>query len=54
MLYSILIYGSEGEVAAWTPEEENEVLGRHAELRQELASDRRKDRSQVQGEALHH
>lgn len=41
MLYSILIYGSETRVGAWTPEEENEVLGRHAELRQELAADGR-------------
>lgn len=36
MLYSILIYGSEARVAAWTPEEEDEVLGRHAQLRSDL------------------
>jgi hypothetical protein len=33
MLYSILIYGSEDRVAAWTPEEEDAALGRHAQLR---------------------
>jgi hypothetical protein len=38
MLYSILIYGDEGHVAAWTPQEEQEVMGRHAELRQELGA----------------
>jgi hypothetical protein len=36
MLYSILIYGSEERVAAWTADEEDEVLGRHAALREEL------------------
>lgn len=36
MLYSILIYGSEARVDAWTPEEETDVLGRHAQLRQDL------------------
>lgn len=41
MLYSILIYGSEDRVAAWTPREEQEVMGRHAELRQELKADHR-------------
>ena len=41
MLYSILIYGVEATVAAWTPEEEDGVLGRHAELRRELAAERR-------------
>ena len=41
MLYSILIYGVEATVAAWTPEEEDGVLGRHAELRRDLAAERR-------------
>lgn len=36
MIYSILIYGDEGRVAQWTAAEENEVMGRHAELRQGL------------------
>jgi hypothetical protein len=36
MLYSILIYGDESRVAEWTAEEEKEVMGRHAELRQGL------------------
>jgi hypothetical protein len=36
MLYSILIYGEEGHVAGWTPEQEQEVMGRHAALRAEL------------------
>lgn len=36
MLYSILIYGSEDRVGAWTPDEEREVMGRHANLRQEM------------------
>lgn len=36
MLYSILIYGSEAEFAASTPEQQNEVLSRHAQLRKEL------------------
>jgi hypothetical protein len=36
MLYSILIYGSEARVAAWTADEEEEVLGRHAALRETL------------------
>jgi hypothetical protein len=36
MLYSILIYGSEKRVGAWTGEEEDDALGRHAALRQEL------------------
>ena len=36
MLYSILIFGSEERVAAWTPDEEREVMGRHAELRRDL------------------
>jgi hypothetical protein len=38
MLYSILIYGDEGHVAGWTPEKEKEVMGRHAQLRQELTA----------------
>jgi hypothetical protein len=38
MLYSILIYGSEDRVDAWSPEEEDEVLDRHAALRKELAA----------------
>jgi hypothetical protein len=38
MLYSILIYGDEGLVAAWTPQEEQEVMGRHAELRRDLSA----------------
>ena len=38
MLYSILIYGPEAQVAAWTPEELAETMGRHTELRRELVS----------------
>jgi hypothetical protein len=38
MLYSILIFGSEAHVAGWTPEEESEVMGRHAQLRQGLTA----------------
>jgi hypothetical protein len=38
MLYSILIYGDESHVAAWTPQEEKEVMGRHAELRRQLTA----------------
>ena len=41
MLYSILIYGSEAQVAAWAPDQEDEVLGRHAELRQQLRAEGR-------------
>jgi hypothetical protein len=41
MLYSILIYGDESKVAAWTPEEEKEVMGRHTELRRELTAGQR-------------
>ena len=41
MLYSILIYGSESQVAQWTPGEEKEVMGRHAGLREELTADGR-------------
>lgn len=36
MLYSILIYGSEAAVAAWSEREEAEVMGRHTALRREL------------------
>jgi hypothetical protein len=36
MLYSILIYGSEESVEAWTLQQEDEVLGRHAALRASL------------------
>jgi len=36
MLYSIVIFGSEDRVAAWTPQEEQEVMGRHTHLRQDL------------------
>lgn len=36
MLYSILIYGSEAEFAGSVPEQQNEVLSRHAQLRKEL------------------
>jgi hypothetical protein len=36
MLYSILIYGSEAAVAAWSEREVAEVMGRHADLRREL------------------
>jgi hypothetical protein len=38
MLYSILIYGDEAQVAGWTREEESEVMGRHAQLRRELTA----------------
>jgi len=38
MLYSILIFGDEGQVAKWTPEEEKEVMDRHAKLYRELAA----------------
>ena len=38
MLYSILIYGSEAHVAGWTPDEESEVMGRHAQLRRGLTA----------------
>jgi hypothetical protein len=41
MLYSILIYGSESRVAAWTPDEQNEVMGRHGGLRAQLTADGR-------------
>lgn len=36
MLYSILIYGDEAHVGDWTPEQEKEVMGRHAALRHDL------------------
>lgn len=36
MLYSILIYGSEDRAEAWTPEQEKEVMDRHAALRADL------------------
>lgn len=38
MLYSILIYGDENHVAGWTPQQEQEVMGRHTELRRELTA----------------
>jgi len=38
MLYSILIYGQEALVSAWTPEQTAETMGRHTELRRELVS----------------
>lgn len=38
MLYSILIQGSEDRVAAWTSDEEAEVMGRHARLRADLSA----------------
>src|SRR5688500_12135886 len=41
MLYSILIYGSEDSVASWTPQEKQEVMGRHADLRQDLKAEQR-------------
>ncbi|SEJ50552.1 MULTISPECIES: YciI family protein [unclassified Variovorax] len=36
MLYSILIYGSESAVAAWEPGVEEDMLERHADLRDDL------------------
>lgn len=36
MLYSILIYGSESAVAAWAPDVQDEMLERHADLREDL------------------
>ena len=41
MLYSILIYGSEDRAAAWTAEEEKEVMDRHAALRAYLTANGR-------------
>ena len=38
MLYSILIYGREAVVAAWTPQEQAETMGRHTDLRRELVA----------------
>jgi hypothetical protein len=38
MLYSILIYGSEAAIEAWTEHDESAVLSRHAELRRELTA----------------
>ena len=38
MLYSILIYGDEATVDAWTRQEEETVLSRHADLRQRLSA----------------
>jgi hypothetical protein len=38
MLYSILIFGDEGHVAQWRPEQEQEVMNRHSELRRELTA----------------
>ncbi len=38
MLYSILIYGEEERVAAWTPDIEAEVMARHRALRQDLTA----------------
>lgn len=38
MLYSILIYGDEAHVGQWTPQEEKEVMDRHAQLRRDLAA----------------
>ena len=36
MLYSILIYGSESAVAARSPEAQEDMLERHADLREDL------------------
>ncbi len=41
MLYSILIYGSEDRAAAWTAEEEKEVMDLHAALRANLTANSR-------------
>ncbi len=38
MLYSIVIYGEEAAVAAWTPQEQAETMGRHTDLRRELVA----------------
>jgi hypothetical protein len=38
MLYAILIYGSEAHCAQWSPQEERDVMGRHAGLRQDLTA----------------
>lgn len=36
MLYAILIYGSESAAAAWAPDVEEDLLERHADLRDDL------------------
>lgn len=36
MLFAILIYGSESEYAALSPDEEAALMGRHADLRRDL------------------
>jgi hypothetical protein len=36
MLYSILIYGEESRVGAWTPAEEREVMDRHTAFREQF------------------
>jgi hypothetical protein len=41
MLYSILIFGSEERVAAWSTQENDAVMGRHAALRAQLTEQRR-------------
>ena len=38
MLYSILIYGDEATIDAWTQQEDDSVLSRHADLRQRLSA----------------
>lgn len=38
MLYSILIFGDESHVAKWRPEQEQEVMDRHAGLRRDLTA----------------
>jgi len=38
MLYSILIFGDESHVAKWRPEQEQEVMDRHASLRRDLTA----------------
>lgn len=41
MLYSILIFGSEERVAAWSTQENDAVMDRHAALRAQLTEQRR-------------
>jgi hypothetical protein len=41
MLYSILMYGAEAVVEGWTRKEEDAVLSRHAQLRQQLTFQRK-------------
>jgi hypothetical protein len=41
MLYSILIFGSEERVAAWSSQENSEVMNRHATLRAQLTEQHR-------------